>query len=661
MYRDSDFDLDQDLPQGAEALIQDLELDTLLSAMAAGDRFLLDVARRAVLSSLADPGAIAYRQQVLADAIAHPDVVWELYDLAVTAIRSEKEHFFPLSESSDSIMYRSVQVLEMFAGMLKRLRGVAETRHASFRSDGFTRFFSILAGELDDDYLQVVEGHLKELGFRRGVLISAVLGRGNKGKDYVLRKAPEQGWRDRIPVGNRQGYSFYIPDRDENGYRALSDLRSRGLTGVANAAAQSNDHILGFFTMLRAELAFYIGCLNLREKLAALGGPVCMPVALPAGTLALTARGLYDPSLSLRLGARAAGSDLDADGKRLIVITGANQGGKSTFLRSAGLAWLMMQCGMFAAADSLTASVSGGVFTHFKREEDATMEMGKLDEELSRMSDIVGRITPDCLLLCNESFASTSEREGSEIARQVIRALLEFGVRVLFVTHLFDLSHSFWAANTGSALFLRPERHDDGTRTFRLLEGEPLPTSYGPELYRQIFYTVPEAPATFLPAAAYGLGRDLGRRFTAGPSAGFRIGSRRVSHRRSRRDGTAVRNRPESTRRRDAHSRGVEGTRHRRGNTVQALDGRMDRAGLPWRHQAAILTKPVSVLPRHRRRGRPARSRARVAAGRRAAIKRSGLGPVRLAVARNCRRRERIRGRQGRGGGSGIPPVRGEG
>ncbi|MGH3255700.1 MAG: MutS-related protein [Streptosporangiaceae bacterium] len=153
----------------------------------------------------------------------------------------------------------------------------------------------------------------------------------------------------------------------------------------------------------------------------------------------------------------------------------------------------MMQAGMFVAAESFTASVSTGVFTHFKREEDASMEKGKLDEELSRMSVIADAITGGCLLLCNESFASTNEREGSEIARQIIRALLESGVRVFFVTHMFDLARSFHGANADSVLCLRAERRDDGKRTFRLLEGEPLPTSYGPDLYAQIF-GCPAAP-----------------------------------------------------------------------------------------------------------------------------------------------------------------------
>ena len=103
------------------------------------------------------------------------------------------------------------------------------------------------------------------------------------------------------------------------------------------------------------------------------------------------------------------------------------------------------------------------------------------------MSEIVDRIRPHSVLLCNESFASTNEREGSEIARQVLRAMLEERVRVLFVTHMHDLAHGFHAQSLDSALFLRAERVPDGRRTFKLLEGEPLPTSHGEDSYRRIF------------------------------------------------------------------------------------------------------------------------------------------------------------------------------
>ena len=256
---------------------------------------------------------------------------------------------------------------------------------------------------------------------------------------------------------------------------------------MANALARSRDHILRFFHMLRTELAFYVGCLNLHGLLTRKGEPVSFPVPATSRERRCSFRGLYDVGLALNLEGRVVGNDANADDKDLVMITGANQGGKSTFLRSVGVARLMMQCGMFVPAEFFTASVCDGLFTHYKREEDATMKSGKLDEELSRMSDLVEGIRPSSMVLFNESFAATNEREGSEIARQIVGALLEQGVKVFFVTHLYGFAHGCFEKKLKNALFLRAERQEDGGRTFKLIEGEPLQTSYGEDLYEAIF------------------------------------------------------------------------------------------------------------------------------------------------------------------------------
>jgi DNA mismatch repair ATPase MutS len=258
--------------------------------------------------------------------------------------------------------------------------------------------------------------------------------------------------------------------------------------------------------MLRLDLGFYVGCLNLRYQLGRKGESICFPEPLGERKAMLSCRGLYDVCLSLSTKDRVVGNDVSCDDKMLVMITGANRGGKSTFLRSIGLAQLMMQCGMFAPAEYFRANVCDGIFTHFKREEDTSMKSGKLDEELSRMSSIVDSMTPNGILLLNESFASTNEREGSEIARQIVRALLEAGIKVFYVTHMFDLAQGFYLAKMDAALFLRAERLADGRRTFRLVEGEPLPTSYGEDLYRQIFAAVPDTTTVGRP-----LGNEIGQ------------------------------------------------------------------------------------------------------------------------------------------------------
>jgi hypothetical protein len=503
MHRDRDFDVQQPLPWNEEALTQDLELGVLFRGMAGEDGFLVDVARRAVLSAVhADLDTITYRQAVLKDSHRNPEVVRKLYGLAVEALAEQRKHYFLgiLSKYPSSVLNGAIEQLELHVQYLERLAAIARVSAPGFDSDGFTRLFAMIERELSDEYLATVRSHLAELKFRRGVLVSAELGEGNRGTRYVLRKergAP-QGWLDRVLLalkrmlpGGEPPHVVRIAPRDEAGGRALSELRDRGIASVANAVAQSAEHIQGFFATLRAELAFYVGCLNLHERLGVKGQPVCFPVPGPAGERTLRFSGLYDPSLALSTDRRVVGNAVDLDGKSVVVITGANQGGKSTFLRSVGLAQLMMQCGMFVGADSYAAGLCSGVFTHYKREEDPTMKSGKLDEELARLSDIADHLAPNSALLLNESFAATNEREGSEIARQVVTALLEKGIKVLFVTHLYQFARGLSDRKLEEAVFLRAEREADGTRTFRLVKGEPLETSYGADLYETVFAREP--------------------------------------------------------------------------------------------------------------------------------------------------------------------------
>jgi MutS domain V len=497
MHRDRDFDLQQPLPPQAADLTQDMELEVVFKAMAAGDEFLLEVAKKVVLTGLTKPEDIVYRQQILIDCMAKSGVVRGIYNIAIDAIEREKRIWgWMTSKYAAEMLHRAAEVLELFAGVLKQLRSIADEHGAEFHSEGFQRFFAMLSAELDDDYLGKVADHLERLAFRGGVLMSAELGPGNKGNHYILRKPPDarRGWMERLQdwvahlTRKSDGTYFYeVAERDEAGFNALSELKAEGIGSVAVALAQSTDHILSFFKMLRLELGFYVCCLNLHDRLAGKSEPICIPQPVSIGEPVFSCQGMYDPCLSLSMESRVVGNDVAGDGKTLVVITGANRGGKSTLLRGRGLAQLMMQCGMFVAAESFRANVCNGVFTHFKREEDADMKSGKLDEELSRMSAIVDRIAQGCILLLNESFASTNEREGSEIARQIVRALLETGVKVFYVTHMYDLARGFYAEHLPSALFLRAERLGDGARTYRLVEGEPLPTSYGEDLYRAVF------------------------------------------------------------------------------------------------------------------------------------------------------------------------------
>jgi hypothetical protein len=498
LYRERDFDLDAPLPWNAEALTRDLALDTLFDAMARKDEFVLDVCRKVVLAGPAnDVATIRYRQAILKDCLARPAFVRGLYAVLVESMLEEKKHWWlgRRHEHPDSVLRRSIAVIGTYVGYLRALRGLAATNADEFDSEGLRTLSDTLRRELGDDYLAEVEGHLRNLEFQHGALFSARLGQGNKARDFVLHRleAPPRGaWRRLLELLGRlfmkrdDEFRFSLHPRDESGARALAKLRERAVVDVAGAIGMAADHVHDFFHMLLRELAFYVGCLNLHERLAEKGVPTCFADPLAPDDGALSLRGIYDVCLALVTEAHVVGNDADADGKDLILVTGPNQGGKSTFLRSLGLAQLMMQAGLFTPGESFRASTRDALFTHFKREEDASMVSGKLAEELVRMSTIVDHVTTHTMILFNESFAGTNEHEGSEVARQIVTALLEKRVRIAFVTHQYELARGFYERGGEHSLFLRAQRDVRGVRTFKLLEGEPSSTSFGEDIWERV-------------------------------------------------------------------------------------------------------------------------------------------------------------------------------
>ncbi|MEB4211205.1 MutS-related protein [Mycobacterium sp. 94-17] len=490
-----DPDLSPRLPWRQQDLAdQDLELRRVYQAMAAGDEFLLETAKKIVPLAVTDPGVVVYRQQVLADCLANRAAVRQLYDVAVDGVEVRRKVFLGglMSRDPQAILRRSVRVLELLVGNLRQLRTLCDEHGTAFSSPGFRQLLDMVGDQICDEYLEQLDADLRELHLPRGVMLSASLGLGNKGTGYLLHQPPYRNWWDKLTGSHSGAPGFVIDDRDETGARALTELAGRAINEVANTVTRSADHVEGFFGRLRTELGFYLACANLHEQLTKRDVPICFPIPTPIDQARFCCRDLRDIGLCLTTNKPVIGNDIDADGKSLMVITGANEGGKSTFLRSMGAAQVMMQAGMFVTATSFCANVRDAVFTHFKREEDDTHTHGKLDEELARMSDIADVIGSTSTLLCNESFASTNEREGSQIACDVVRAMVESGVKVVVVTHLYELAHHLHSRNDPDYLFLRAQRRDDGVRTFRLEPGRPRPTSYGQDSFQRVFGHAPD-------------------------------------------------------------------------------------------------------------------------------------------------------------------------
>ncbi|MFG6392822.1 MAG: hypothetical protein K1W24_01325 [Lachnospiraceae bacterium] len=244
--------------------------------------------------------------------------------------------------------------------------------------------------------------------------------------------------------------------------------------------------MMAFYSHFTEEMAFYKGVVNFMKRMEELDITLVMPQPQPSGVKNTDLKNLYELTMAIYMQKKPVGNDLSLKDNTLLLITGANQGGKSTFLRSYGIAQILMQCGMPVPADSFTTPLYGQVFTHFTRREDEQLNSGRLKAELKRMGEMVQAAEPHSLFLLNESFASTTEKEGSQIADGILHAFYDMGITTIMVTHLFQLARSLYNKKIKGMAFLVAERKDDRTRTFKMVPGEPGYTSYGTDLFKAL-------------------------------------------------------------------------------------------------------------------------------------------------------------------------------
>ncbi len=489
LFRNSDHSNLESIPWNNKDLEKDLDLETIFNAMAHNDSYVFDVCQKTVLGSLKDRETIMYRQEVAKDAIENQALVRDIYATIVNAVaEARKQHFWISRSNPEFVLHESISVLKIYLSALTKIREIGRSALPSLHSEGFRQLFTMIINEFDEEYIDMVSKHLENLRFPRGIYVRGEIGMGSSltGYTLVVPDIRPDKLMEKIVHIREPHYTYTLPDRDESGAQALAEMRTRSIMETSHIVSESAENVLSFIDMLKEEMAFYLGCINLWNELKFLGAKASFPEPEDDHRKGTVYRGLYDVALTLRTDQAAVGNSLIAENDSIIFITGANRGGKSTLLRAIGQAQLMMQCGMFVAAESFSTYIASAIITHFKREEDSSMAMGKFDEELKRMSKIIDNIHPGSRLLFNESFSSTNVREGSELAMQIINAMLDRGMKIVFVTHFNELAEAY-IGNVHRPTFLRAERLEDGTRTFRVIQADPIPTSFGYDIFQKIF------------------------------------------------------------------------------------------------------------------------------------------------------------------------------
>jgi len=292
-------------------------------------------------------------------------------------------------------------------------------------------------------------------------------------------------------------------------FRDLALVLEKAALPVAQTLKHYADINGDFLAGLRQELPFYLGAVRLIGWLRARGLPVCRPELAPADERVCYVRESYNVDLALYLGGRAgpAGADTGTAGAtsagsgvvtndiafgpegRIIILTGPNQGGKTTYIQAIGLLQVLAQAGLYVPGREARICPVDGIFGHFPVEENLAGATGRFGDEAKRLHEIFARVTRHSLVLLNESLSSTSAGESFYVGQDILRALRLLGVRAIFSTHLHELAAGIGELNRAEpgdsrivSMVASPVAQEPGARSFKVVFGPPLGRSYAREI-----------------------------------------------------------------------------------------------------------------------------------------------------------------------------------
>jgi DNA mismatch repair protein MutS len=456
--------------------LRDLNIDQVIATLVEGrEEYDLGAFFRSPLPS---EDAVAYRHEVFRDLA--DDRVLAIITAFAQAMGEMRRHLAQL-EQRYYLLQKQRWLLDgaaVYCAALRALRGGLDG--APLRSRGLQSLrdyvdrhidgaaFVALAGEtaalLDElgaiDYCVTVAGNrvrvtscADEVDY--GAEVDETFARFKQGavKDYRV------AFRDTTEMNHVEGQILgLVAQLNPGPFGRLQDYCRRN-AGFADATIVRFDR----------EIQFYLAYQDQMRQLRSAGLEFCYP-RVSTTSKEVRARDTFDLALANKLVADAQPvvcNDWELTGhERIFVVTGPNNGGKTTFARTAGQLHYFAALGCPVPGREAQLLLFDKVFTHFEREEDLSTLSGKLEADLMRVHEILTRATDRSLVVMNESFSSTTLADALFLGTRVLEQLIERDLLAVYVTFIDELAE---LGESIVSMMSTVEADNPAARTFKVV------------------------------------------------------------------------------------------------------------------------------------------------------------------------------------------------
>jgi DNA mismatch repair ATPase MutS len=482
----------QGLSEEPEPCLKDLNLGQVIDAITAGKQAYH--LKPFFYNPLHDIEAICYRQEVMRDIDEDPTLTAHLKSFADQMVIVRR--YLSLVENLEFPYHKRGWFLEaalVYSTAVRRL--MQDLELSALRSRGLIAFRDFLRAYVHSETFRTLAEEAQEVKRRLSELKYCIIIQPGRFKVKMYEGEPDysvdvEKTFEKFKQHAAKEYRF-DPDRSSgmNHIEAqILEFVSRLYPEPFAALDRFCESHAGFvdetIRTFDREIQFYIAYLDFIVDMRRRGMPFCYP-AVTLGREVYVRDG-FDLALAHALRNTSnpvVCNDFFLQGpERIIVVTGPNQGGKTTFARMFGQLHYLAGLGLLVPAREARLALFDHIFTHFEREEDISNLRGKLEDDLIRIHDILQHATPESIVVLNEVFASTTVKDAILLSKAIMERLMELDLLCVWVTFLDELS----SLNEKTVSMVSTVLEEDPTqRTFKIIRKPADGLAYAISLARK--------------------------------------------------------------------------------------------------------------------------------------------------------------------------------